>query len=56
MRLVLSREKELLTAAAATAAAEVFAAVLSGIQFVGKQFVMPGERGRERNKKSAAGV
>ena len=48
MRLVLSREKELLAAAAAAAAAnaaagtEVFAAVLSGIQFVGKQFVMPG--------------
>ena len=46
MRLVLSREKELLAAAAANANAaagtEVFAAVLSGIQFVGKQFVMPG--------------
>ena len=45
MRLVLSREKELLAAAAG---AEVFAAVLSAFQFVGKQFVM-----LERNKKSA---
>ena len=36
--MALSREKEL----------EVFAAaVLSGFQFVGKQFVMPGERERE---------
>ena len=48
MRLVLSREKELQDARASAnaRAADVFAAVLSASQFVGKQFVM-----QRRNKK-----